>query len=160
MGPVLETDAARSRLSKGGLFVACGDVVSVNAVKWGLPPFAAVVDGHTLRERTTELTDLGALASRRELWARNPPGQVTAELQSAVHDLVSGGGGLLVVDGEEDLAVLPLVLELPTGSTVIYGQPGAGVCFLAVDDTAKERVRTILEGMEARPASHGHQGHQ
>ncbi len=159
MGPVLPTEEAKRRLATGGLFVACGDVVSVNAVKWGHPPFAAVVDGHTLRERTTEITDLGPLAARRELWARNPPGQVTAELQKAIHELVAGGGGLLVVDGEEDLAVLPLVLELPAGSTVIYGQPGAGVCFLAVDDAAKERVRTILEGMEARPANHGHQGH-
>ncbi len=159
MGPVLGTEEAKARLAHEGLFVACGDVVSVNAVRWGLPPFAAIVDGHTLRERTTEVAELGPLATRRELWAHNPPGQVTAELTRAIHDLVAGGGGLLLVEGEEDLAVLPLVLELPIGSTVIYGQPGAGVCFLAVDNAVKEHVRTILEGMEARPTSHGHQGH-
>ncbi|MDE1821142.1 MAG: DUF359 domain-containing protein [Euryarchaeota archaeon] len=159
LGPVLPTDEARARLARTTNFVACGDVVSVNAMKWGFTPFAAVVDGHTLRETTTEITELGPLGAKREIWTKNPAGQVTEELQRAVRELVSGGGGLLVVEGEEDLAVLPLVRELPLGSTVIYGQPGAGVCFLAVDDATKERVRTILEGMEARPTGHGHQGH-
>ncbi len=46
-----------------------------------------------------------------------------------------------MVDGEEDLAVLPCVLTAPPESVVLYGQPGEGVVLCEVDrfkDIAKE----------------------
>jgi GTP-dependent dephospho-CoA kinase len=159
MGPVLTERAARDALASvrapRGL-ATCGDVVTATLLKWGLDPFVAVVDGKTLRDRPFPLSEFDAFAPGRRFSARNPAGEITAELQSTIRRMVAGDGGLLVVEGEEDLAVLPLARELPLGSTLIYGQPGAGLCFLTLDRAVKERVKSILDGMEARPSEHGH----
>ncbi|HEV2450099.1 MAG TPA: DUF359 domain-containing protein, partial [Thermoplasmata archaeon] len=59
------------------------------------------------------------------------------------------------VDGEEDMGALALVESLPLGATVIYGIPGAGVSFVAVDVVAKEHVRALIAQMERRRLSRG-----
>lgn len=156
MGPVLSPEEARRSLPPAEKLVACGDVVTQTLLGWGVVPFAAVVDGKTHRSEPIPLDQFRARIPRGHRKARNPAGELTAELQQEVHDLVHGGGGLLIVDGEEDLAVLPLVRELPLGTTLIYGQPGAGLCFLTLDRRVKESVQRILDGMEARPSDHGH----
>jgi len=53
----------------------------------------------------------------------------------------TGNKVLIVVDGEEDLAVLPCVITAPPGTVVLYGQPGEGVVLCEVDkfkDIAEE----------------------
>ena len=157
-GPVLSSEAARSRLAHGTVRLAtCGDVVTEDALSWGFPPFLAVIDGKTLRgpPRSNPLAATHPWKVRRTV--ANPPGTLSASLREAIHEMANGEGGLLWVDGEEDLATIPLILELPEPATVIYGQPGAGVCFVPVDVAAKDRARKILTQMEVIP-SHGHQG--
>ena len=51
----------------------------------------------------------------------------------------------IIVDGEEDLATLPALVLAPAGSSVIYGQPGAGMVHVAVTDTQTEEARRLLE---------------
>jgi uncharacterized protein (UPF0218 family) len=75
---------------------------------------------------------------------------LTGRLRGAVRELIDLGGGLLEVEGEEDLASLALVESLPAGATVIYGIPGEGASFVAVTADAKERVRTLIAQMEPR----------
>ncbi|TOF02143.1 DUF359 domain-containing protein, partial [Vibrio parahaemolyticus] len=63
--------------------------------------------------------------------AANPPGTITEELLDAIIKAYeinkTGNKVLIVVDGEEDLAVLPCVITAPPGTVVLYGQPGEGV---------------------------------
>ena len=81
---------------------------------------------------------------------KNPAGMLTNRLRTAVRDLLAEGGGLIEVDGEEDLGSLALVEALPAGATVIYGIPGAGVSFVRVDADAKEHVRQLIGRMVRR----------
>lgn len=151
LGPVLTEEKARGEIERRRSVSTCGDMVTATLVQWRLTPFVAVVDGKTLRDRPFPTERWAELTRGRTLRARNPPGEVTAELQLRLRELVRGGGGLLVVEGEEDLAVLPLARELPLGATLLYGQPGEGLCFLTLDNGVKERVTEILNGMEPRP---------
>jgi uncharacterized protein (UPF0218 family) len=64
--------------------------------------------------------------------------------------MIASGGGLLEVDGEEDLGALALVEALPAGATVIYGIPGAGVSFVGVDAATQEHVKALVAQMELR----------
>jgi GTP-dependent dephospho-CoA kinase len=153
MGPVLTTEELRRELSSRRdprSVSTCGDVVSSDLLRWGHRPFLAVVDGKTQRDRAVSLDAFRPLMTTGHRTARNPPGEVTAELQRTIREMARANGGLLVVDGEEDLAVLPLVRELPLGATLLYGQPGEGVCFLTLDAKVKGRVTEILNDMEPR----------
>lgn len=149
-GPTLSGRAAEDRIRALGTYAACGDRVTTTAVATGHLPLLALVDYKTLRHEPIDPAAFAPLAARRELRVRNPAGMITQRLRTAVRDLVDAGGGLIVVDGEEDLGVLALIESLPVGATVIYGIPGEGVSFVTVDTAAKERVKQLIARMERR----------
>jgi len=80
----------------------------------------------------------------RTLPARNPPGTISDELVLAIRDAVADPPAMIVVEGEEDLAVIPLVLAAPTGVMILYGQPGEGVVLRRVDGKARKAARSFL----------------
>lgn len=154
-GPVLAGSAADERLVSLDQFAACGDRVTARAIELGHLPYVAIVDYTTQRNEPIAPTAFAPLAARRSRRVPNPAGMLTARLRAAVRETIAAGGGLIVVDGEEDLGSLALVESMPAGATVIYGIPGAGVSFVRVDAAAKEHVRRLIEQMECREVDLG-----
>ena len=154
-GPVFTGAEADRRLLTLRTFATCGDRVTARALELDHPPLVGIVDYKTRRNEPVDPTAFRPLAERRLVRVRNPPGLLTERLRVAVRDLVASGGGLIEVDGEEDLGSLALVESLPAGATVIYGIPGAGVSFVRVDAMAKEHVRQLIARMELRRIDHG-----
>lgn len=154
-GPVLAGSAAVDRIRALGLYASCGDRVTETAIASGHLPMLGVVDYVTQRHEPIDRAAFRPLAARglRRVW--NPAGMLTEGLRTAVREMIASGGGLLEVDGEEDLAALALVESLPAPATVIYGIPGAGVSFVTVDVGAKARVRALIGAMEPRTVEHG-----
>jgi hypothetical protein len=81
----------------------------------------------------------------RRIVAKNPPGTISDELVRAIRDAVGDPPALIFVEGEEDLAVLPLVLEAPLGAVILYGQPGEGVVLREVDREAKALAAAFVD---------------
>ncbi len=54
----------------------------------------------------------------------------------------------MLVDGEEDLVVLPAIMIAPDGASVVYGQPDEGMVHVVVDDEVRREVRALLERFE------------
>jgi GTP-dependent dephospho-CoA kinase len=149
-GPVragIEADRAIQTL---GTFGACGDRVTSAALSLGNSPLIGIVDFKTRRNERVDPNAFAPLAQRARVRVRNPAGMLTARLRRAVSELARTGGGLIEVDGEEDLGSLALVESLPVGATVIYGIPGEGVSFVSVTPESKERVRSLIAQMEPR----------
>ncbi len=149
-GPVLSGEAADRRILSLDLFATCGDRVTERAIALGHLPLIGVVDYATQRNEPIPAGTFEPLAARRRIRVRNPPGLLTDALRRAIRETIAAGGGLVEVDGEEDLGSLALVEALPAGATVIYGIPGEGVSFVGVDVAAKDRVRALLAQMEPR----------
>ena len=51
---------------------------------------------------------------------------------------------MIIVDGEEDLAVLPVVLLAPLDSLVFYGQRNQGLVLVKVTEEKKSEFVKIL----------------
>jgi uncharacterized protein (UPF0218 family) len=149
-GPVYAGSEADRRLKGLGLFGACGDRVTASAIAVGNLPLVGIVDFKTRRNEPVDPATFAPLAARRRVRVKNPAGMLTARLRDAVRELVGSGGGLVEVEGEEDLGALALVESLPLGATVIYGIPGEGVSFVTVDTVAQEHVRQLIGQMELR----------
>jgi uncharacterized protein (UPF0218 family) len=154
-GPVYAGDEADRRIRVLDVFGACGDRVTARALELGHPPLIGIVDYKTQRNEAVPRDAFRVLAARRTVRVRNPPGLLTESLRRAVQEMVGIGGGLIEVDGEEDLGSLALVESLPAGATVIYGIPGEGVSFVRVDAVAKEHVRQLIAQMETRRFGRG-----
>jgi hypothetical protein len=54
----------------------------------------------------------------------------------------------IVVNGEEDLLVIPAVLLAKNGSAVVYGQPGRGMVLIKVTEKKKDIIQKLLDEME------------
>ena len=126
---------------KGRAIYAVGDVVTHSLLDAGIVPDIAIIDGYTMRVPCNR----SPLLRARRVTARNPPGTITDELVDVIGDVVRDPPGVIFVDGEEDLAVIPLVLAAPAGAAVLYGQPGEGVVLRIVDAMAKQEAETILK---------------
>jgi GTP-dependent dephospho-CoA kinase len=149
-GPVYKGVEAEQRLKALGVFGSCGDLVTAQAIALGHLPLVGIVDYKTRRNEPVPRNAFVALAARRRVAVKNPSGMLTERLRRAVKEMIHAGGGLIEVDGEEDLGALALVESLPLGATVIYGIPGAGVSFVTVDAVAQDNVRRLIGTMELR----------
>lgn len=149
-GPVYSGEEADRRIRALGVFATCGDRVTARAIELHHLPLIGIVDYKTRRDEPVPRDQFRELAARRVLRVSNPPGFLTEQLRSAVRKILAAGGGLIEVDGEEDMGSLALVESLPDGATVLYGIPGEGVSFVRADAIAKEHVRLLIGQMEAR----------
>jgi uncharacterized protein (UPF0218 family) len=122
------------------LVYAVGDVVTHNLQKRGIIPAIAVVDGQTMRSPCSRMPMVTGNCIRVE----NPPGTITDDLVRALGQAVARTPATVVVDGEEDLAVIPLVLAAPEGAIVLYGQPHKGVVLRTVDAHAKAAAKELM----------------
>jgi len=134
-------DAARAVLA-GRAVLAVGDVVTAGLLSNGIVPAVAVVDGFTARDVPVPPVEL---PGARVLRVRNPAATLTDALEAAVRDGLARPPALIVVDGEEDLAVVPLALAAPDGAALVYGQPGKGVVVSTIDPERRALARALLD---------------
>jgi uncharacterized protein (UPF0218 family) len=127
-------------LIKGKDIYTVGDVVTHNLLKKGITPTVAVVDGYTMRSPCNRMT---AVHGER-IQVKNPAGTITDELICALEHAVRNPPSTIIVDGEEDLAVIPLVLTARDGAIVLYGQPHKGVVLRSVDSEARNTAQRFL----------------
>ena len=125
----------------GRTVYAVGDVVTANLHKHGITPAIAIIDGQTMRSPCERLPEVKGACIR----VKNPPGTITDELARALNDALHRTPVTILVEGEEDLAVIPLVIAAPESAVVLYGQPHKGVVLRTIDKAAKETARTFLE---------------
>jgi len=149
-GPVYAGEEADRRIRALGVFATCGDRVTARALELGRLPLVGIVDYKTRRDESIPRDAFDALGARRRVRVSNPSGFLTEELRSAVRKVIAAGGGLIEVDGEEDLGSLALVESMPAGAIVLYGIPGEGVSFVLADAIAKEHVRLLIGQLELR----------
>jgi uncharacterized protein (UPF0218 family) len=124
----------------GRVVYAVGDVVTHNLRKKGIFPDVAVVDGYTMRSPCRREPEIHG----EYLRVKNPAGTLTDDLIRALEYAVDHPPFTVIVDGEEDLAVIPLVIAAPDGAIILYGQPRQGVVFRVVNSEAKYTARQLL----------------
>ncbi|ELY65371.1 GTP-dependent dephospho-CoA kinase family protein [Natronococcus jeotgali] len=147
MGPI-ETDADVLLEAVSGPLIAVGDVVTYHLVRAGREPDVALVDERTKRE-LVEAEIRETVTERVSVEARNPPAELTADVVETLREsLEREEPTTVLVDGEEDLVVLPAIVVAPDGASVVYGQPDEGMVHVVVDDELRAEARALLERFE------------
>ena len=78
------------------------------------------------------------------LHVTNPAGTITDDLISALRLAMGKIPCVVMVQGEEDLAVLPLTEILPDGAIILYGQPDEGIVVCDVNDDLRANAKKLL----------------
>lgn len=118
--------------------IIVGDVTLKNALVVGITPSLAIVDMKTKRRGEIRLKE-------NEAVVKNPPGMITEELWDEIHKKMDIDGAKILVDGEEDLAVLPCVLEADWNTIILYGQPDEGIVLVRVTEEKKMEASILLK---------------
>ncbi len=154
--------------SQGNLVICVGDFVAKSLIKEQFIPDMLIIDNFTQRTKKADFE----LTFEHQLWTlENKPGEINAstwtflknELKnlkksnfnyiaqnSSVEDSQKRIVSVIVIQGEEDLLVLPAILEAPIGSFVLYGQPpmvgdgSTGIVLIEITEEIKELVDQLL----------------
>jgi uncharacterized protein (UPF0218 family) len=127
-------------LLTGKKVYAVGDVVTRNLLQHGITPALAVIDQRSMRKPCDDIPSYPA----HRFSARNPAGVITEDLIDRIDQALCSEPAVILVEGEEDLAVLPVVVRAPEGGILLYGQPHEGVVIREITPEAKKEAEALL----------------
>jgi len=130
--------------------IAVGDMTTKRLLENGVVPTVAAIDfqierqpfdwDKTLFDRLTK--------NAYVLEMKSGPGYISREVIQEIVDWFRKPGTLsrvvFIIDGEEDLLVLPILREAPLGSVLYYGQPKEGIVRVEVTEEKKHQVASML----------------
>ncbi len=153
---ITDIDGARNALKQYGsldadYLITVGDVVTSTFNTLQIGQKLSVIDLQVQRKkRFTNILDLGFSGDEEFQEVENKAGHIMPELfQKIIHffqrtDKDNKNRLVLQVKGEEDLAVLPLLLAAPLGYSIFYGQPHTGMVRVEVTEQQKEKAFLLL----------------
>ena len=125
-------------------FATVGDYVTFYVMESGLNPDLAVVDHRVMRQNVDPFKFI-----REKVAVINPAGTIKAEAQRVLWDAITLKKRLgVVVEGEEDLLVLPLMAMMPIGSVIVYGQPHEGMVVVTLTEERRRWAKDFMAEME------------
>lgn len=125
--------------------VSVGDVTTKTLHDHGIQPFIEIVDLKT--KRGTEGVFHSVPGSHRIV---NNAGTISHELFFLIEKLMVGNGGRIEIEGEEDLAVIPIIFYSDQNTVVAYGIPDVGMACIPVSAEIKNLVGNLIERMEVK----------
>ncbi|MDO5849151.1 MAG: DUF359 domain-containing protein [Methanobrevibacter sp.] len=132
-------------ITSAKFLISAGDETFNNLIEHNILPDVGIIDN--LIQRKSHAHDLSKLDNI--LKAKNPAGTITENLWETIEKSIEladkGDNQVIVVDGEEDLAVLPCILIAPEDTIVLYGQPNEGLVLLNVSNL-KTKAQELLNG--------------
>ena len=137
-------------LHESQFIATVGDICTIKIIKEIRIPNLMIVDYKTKRKvnlsnRQKKFID-NIECNTIEL--TNEAGTISKELDDQIKKAISKNKRTkIIVNGEEDLATLPVIKHCQIGAKVIYGMPDKGMVVVDVNQQAKERTNKLLERM-------------
>ncbi len=125
--------------------VTIGDITTKKFIEKNINQFLSIIDFQVKRKKEfNNISDLG-FEEIKTVKVKNTPGTISSDLFKAVIGAVkSKKRQLILVEGEEDLAVLPAIIAAPLGFKIYYGQPDEGLVEVEVTEKIKEKAYDLL----------------
>jgi len=127
-----------------------GDICTIRIIKEIRIPDLIIVDYKTKRNISLNPEQKNILENIncRTIEISNEAGTISEELYCEIEkSIFEGKKTKIIVNGEEDLATLPVIKHCQIGAKVIYGMPDKGMVVVDVNQQTKERTNKLLERM-------------
>ena len=143
-----DSDAIKENILKnipmGSFVISVGDATTEKLIKYGIVPSLQIVDGFEKRTKR----DLPSGNMKTILNCTNPPTEITTESVNIIKKAFQSPKPVrVIVDGEEDLLVLPVVLYAPENSIVLYGQPNEGLVIVSINAEIRNKSQSLMDSM-------------
>ena len=122
--------------------ITVGDATTEKVMNLGIVPSLQIVDSLEKRQKR----DLPGGTVKTSLNCRNPPAEITDESLATIKQAFHMDRPVrIIVTGEEDLLVLPVVMFAPANSAVLYGQPDEGLVIVKITEQIRNKVKAVLD---------------
>ncbi|MHB8359654.1 MAG: DUF359 domain-containing protein [Thermoplasmataceae archaeon] len=128
----------------GRTICSVGDVTTRNLRAASIDIFLQVVDLKTKRT-----TDGSFFHEEGSITLSNPPGVITHDLFITLEKIFREKKKTRIeIDGEEDLAVIPIIFYSKLDTVIAYGIPDTGMACLEVTQSLKRKIDDLLKRMD------------
>ena len=127
-----------------------GDICTVKLIQDEIIPNLMIVDYKTKRNVKLTQKQMSVIESVKckSVEVDNESGTISQQLYFEIKKAIKSEiMTKIIVNGEEDLATLPVIKHSKIGAKVIYGMPDRGMVVVDVNQQAKERANKLLERM-------------
>ena len=132
-------------LSDDSYVITVGDRTTEKLIDFGIIPSLQIIDGIEKREKRDSIN----LENATELLVDNPPAEITDSSIEVIKKAFSMNSTVrIMVNGEEDLLVIPVCIYAPENSVVFYGQPNEGLVIVKVTSDIRNKTQKLLDLME------------
>ncbi|KAF6245059.1 GTP-dependent dephospho-CoA kinase family protein [Nitrosopumilus sp. b2] len=132
-------------LNENTYLITVGDRTTEKMIKYDLIPSLQIVDGIEKREKR----EPPKLANATEITVDNPASEITSQSIDLIKKAFSMESPVrILVNGEEDLLVLPVCVYAPENSVVMYGQPNEGLVIVKITSEIRNKAQSLLDLME------------
>ena len=147
---IKNTDTKKSQIIKEiyaeNVVITIGDATSELLINMDLIPFLQIIDGKEKRHERELPTDTSLVT---HLHCVNPAGELTQDsIDTIKKSFASKPPIRIIVDGEEDLLVIPVCLFAPENCAVMYGQPNEGLVIVEITNQIRQKVQNIVNSMK------------
>ncbi|MEM3143401.1 MAG: GTP-dependent dephospho-CoA kinase family protein [Candidatus Nitrosotenuis sp.] len=133
-----------AHIPKNSYIITVGDATTEKLLKYGIVPMLQIVDG--LEKRTKREPPQ---SSAKKLYCDNPPAQISENCVNTIKNAFTHGGSVqILVNGEEDLLVIPVCIFAPDNSVVLYGQPHEGLVVVPITREIRNKTQSFLDSMK------------
>lgn len=130
------------------LIITVGDVTAKTFNDLSLEQNLSVIDFKVGRiKKFANIQELGFAGAEVIFNVDNPPGFITSHTLRKLIEIFKLGlreKTILQINGEEDLAVLPIVLIAPLGTFIFYGQPHEGLVKVIISEDSKNKAYNLF----------------
>ena len=131
-------------ITKDAFVITVGDATTEKMIKFGFDVSLQIVDSLEKRNKR----DLPEGKVETILACKNPAAEITEESVSVIRKAFGMAPPVrIVVDGEEDLLVLPVAVCAPDDSVILYGQPNEGLVVVHVTEEVRNKASSIMNSM-------------
>lgn len=138
--------------NKNSLTITVGDITAKIFNEKSLDQKLSIIDFKVARKKEfANIKDLGFVGNEAIFNVNNPAGSITASLFGKLAEIFKSdlvGKIILEINGEDDLAVLPLILTVPLNTIIYYGQPGQGLVKVLVSESVKQIAYGLVDRFE------------
>ena len=153
---IADKNITRSRLDtilkNAKKIISVGDATTERLISFGIIPNVSVIDGKERRMKRDNINNSSLNHDRigktifKELKCSNEAGTISKKAVEVLENALRIPSPVrIIVDGEEDLLALPLLLIVPEGSVLMYGQPYEGLVVVKINSKVRKKAKDLMD---------------
>ncbi|MBM3905782.1 MAG: DUF359 domain-containing protein [Thaumarchaeota archaeon] len=130
-------------IPKSSYIITVGDATTEKILAHGFTTSLQIVDGYEKRGKR-----IPPQSNSTKLYCDNPAAQITQQSIDLIRQAFSSKPPIqILVNGEEDLLVIPVCIYAPQNSVVMYGQPNEGLVIVQITQEIRNKTKNLLDRM-------------